>query len=79
MQVFKREAESSLMQLKAEYRDYESLRREHDTQIVQIATESGLRISPDQWSSLLYADQTHRSHMQSIIDTVSHYTDSLMN
>lgn len=66
----KREGESSLMQLKTEFRDYESLRREHDTQIVQVAIEAGLRISPDQWSSLLYGDQSHRSHMQSIIDKV---------
>ena len=27
------------MQLKEEFRSYENLRREHDTQIVQIATE----------------------------------------
>jgi RING finger/CCCH-type zinc finger protein len=27
------------MQLKEEFRTYENLRREHDTQIVQIATE----------------------------------------
>lgn len=66
--VLKRDGESSLMQLKEEFRTYESLRREHDSQIVQIAFESGLRIGPDQWSALLYADQSHRSHMQSIID-----------
>uniref|UniRef100_A0A914RKU0 RING-type E3 ubiquitin transferase n=1 Tax=Parascaris equorum TaxID=6256 RepID=A0A914RKU0_PAREQ len=35
-----------------------------------VAFEAGLRISPDQWSSLLYGDQSHRSHMQSIIDKV---------
>lgn len=70
MKVIKRDGESSLMQLKQEYRDYDSLRREHDAQIVQIAVEAGLRISPDQWSSLLYGDQSHRSHMQSIIDKV---------
>ncbi|KAK0416303.1 hypothetical protein QR680_012405 [Steinernema hermaphroditum] len=66
--VFKREGESSLMELKEEFRNFEALRREHDAQIVQIATEAGLRISPDQWSSLLYGDAHHRSHMQSIID-----------
>lgn len=66
--VLKRDGESSLMQLKDEFRSYEALRREHDSQIVQIAFESGLRIGPDQWSALLYADQSHRSHMQSIID-----------
>ncbi|KAE9548977.1 hypothetical protein FO519_007811 [Halicephalobus sp. NKZ332] len=66
--VIKRDGESSLMQLKEEFREYESLRREHDSQIVQIALEAGLRISPDQWSSLLYGDPHHRSHMQSIVD-----------
>ncbi|KAJ2954076.1 hypothetical protein O0L34_g2291 [Tuta absoluta] len=55
------------MQLKEEFRTYESLRREHDAQIVQIATEAGLRIAPDQWSALLYGDTAHKSHMQSII------------
>ena len=58
------------MQLKDEFRVYEALRREHDSQIVQIATEAGLRISPEQWSSLLYGDTSHKSHMQSIIDKV---------
>ena len=66
--VTKRDGDSSLMELKEEFRTYESLRREHDTQIVQIATEAGLRIAPDQWSSLLYGDTQHKSHMQSIID-----------
>ncbi|XP_037933035.1 GATA zinc finger domain-containing protein 14 [Teleopsis dalmanni] len=66
--VSKREADSSLMQLKEEFRTYETLRREHDAQIVQIATEAGLRIAPEQWSSLLYGDTMHKSHMQSIID-----------
>jgi len=32
--------------------------------------EAGLRIGPEQWSSLLYGDQKHKSHMQSIIDKV---------
>ncbi|XP_018022085.1 roquin-2 isoform X2 [Hyalella azteca] len=66
--VSKRDRDSSLMQLKEEFRCYDSLRREHDTQIVQIATEAGLRIAPDQWSSLLYGDVSHKSHMQSIMD-----------
>ncbi|KAF8785625.1 roquin-1-like [Argiope bruennichi] len=66
--VSKREGDSSLMQLKDEFRTYEALRREHDAQIVQIATEAGLRIAPEQWSSLLYGDTAHKSHMQSIID-----------
>ena len=66
--VTKRDGDSSLMQLKEEFRTYSSLRREHDTQIVEIATEAGLRIAPDQWSSLLYGDAAHKSHMQSIID-----------
>lgn len=58
------------MQLKEEFRSYEALRREHDAQIVHIAMEAGLRISPEQWSSLLYGDLAHKSHMQSIIDKV---------
>lgn len=66
--VSKREGDSSLMQLKEEFRTYDALRREHDAQIVQIATEAGLRIAPDQWSALLYGDSNHKSHMQSIID-----------
>ncbi|EJW85199.1 hypothetical protein WUBG_03889, partial [Wuchereria bancrofti] len=66
--VLKREGESSLMQLKTQFRHYDALRREHDAQIVQVAFQQGLRISPDQWSALLYGDQHHRSHMQSIID-----------
>lgn len=66
--VSKREGDSSLMQLKEEFRTYDALRREHDAQIVQIATEAGLRIAPDQWSALLYGDTGHKSHMQSIID-----------
>ncbi|XP_014838769.1 PREDICTED: roquin-2 isoform X2 [Poecilia mexicana] len=66
--VTKRDEDSSLMQLKEEFRTYETLRREHDAQIVHIAMEAGLRISPEQWSSLLYGDLVHKSHMQSIID-----------
>uniref|UniRef100_A0A9J8A3M8 RING-type E3 ubiquitin transferase n=1 Tax=Cyprinus carpio carpio TaxID=630221 RepID=A0A9J8A3M8_CYPCA len=66
--VTKRDEDSSLMQLKEEFRTYEALRREHDAQIVHIAMEAGLRISPEQWSSLLYGDLMHKSHMQSIID-----------
>lgn len=56
------------MKLKEEYRTYTALRREHDTQVVQIAREAGLRIAPDQWSALLYGDQGQKPHMQSIID-----------
>ena len=66
------------MQLKEEFRTYEALRREHDSQIVQIATEAGLRISPEQWSSLLYGDTAHKSHMQSIIDKVLKFIQSVM-
>lgn len=32
------------MQLKSEFRNYESLRREHDSQIIQIAMEAGKEI-----------------------------------
>lgn len=65
------------MQLKEEFRTYEALRREHDAQIVHIAMEAGLRISPEQWSSLLYGDLVHKSHMQSIIDKVSAQPEAL--
>lgn len=68
IQVKKRDGDSSLMKLKEEYRTYTALRREHDTQVVQIAREAGLRIAPDQWSALLYGDQGQKPHMQSIID-----------
>jgi hypothetical protein len=43
--VQKREEESSLMQLKSEFRNYEHLRREHDSQIIQIAMEAGKVLS----------------------------------
>ncbi|CRK95464.1 CLUMA_CG008933, isoform A [Clunio marinus] len=66
--VSKRDGDSSLMQLKEEFRTYKNLRKEHDAQIVQIATEAGLRIAPDQWSALLYGDANHKSDMQSLID-----------
>lgn len=66
----KRDGDSSLMQLKEEFRSYDALRREHDSQIVSIAMEAGLRISPEQWSSLLYGDACHKPHMQSIIDSL---------
>lgn len=66
--VSKRDGDSSLMQLKEEFRSYKNLRKEHDAQIVQIATEAGLRIAPDQWSALLYGDPNHKSDMQSLID-----------
>lgn len=66
--VKKRDGDSSLMQLKEEFRTYKCLRKEHDAQIVQIATEAGLRIAPDQWSALLYGDNEHKSDMQSLID-----------
>lgn len=62
LQVMKRENESSLMQLREEYCKYEQLRCEHDKQIVQIAHEAGLRIAPDQWSSLLYGDMVRDAH-----------------
>ncbi|XP_065067691.1 roquin-1-like [Rhopilema esculentum] len=66
--VTKREGDSSLLQLHEKFRTYTALRKEHDAQIVQIAMEAGLHISPEQWSALLYGDDEHKSHMQSIID-----------
>ncbi|CAD5222518.1 unnamed protein product [Bursaphelenchus xylophilus] len=69
--VIKRDGESSLMQLKDEFRQYAALRREHDSQIVQIALEAGLRISPDQWSQLLYGDASHRQQMDLIVEQLT--------
>jgi len=66
--VTKREGDSSLLQLHEKFRAETALRKEHDTQIVHIAMEAGLHISPEQWSALLYGDDEHKSHMQSIID-----------
>lgn len=70
-EIIKRPGESCLMQLKEQYRKYIDLRREHDAQIISMALESGIRLSPEQWSSLLYGDQRHKSHMQSIIDKLN--------
>lgn len=70
-EIIKRESESCLMQLKEQYRKYNDLRREHDAQIISMALESGIRLSPEQWSSLLYGDQRHKSNMQSIIDKLN--------
>ena len=53
-----------------QFRTYSALRKEHDTQIVHIAMEAGLHISPEQWSMILYGDDERKSHMQSIIDKV---------
>ncbi|XP_078345657.1 roquin-1-like [Oculina patagonica] len=66
--VEQKDNESSLFQLKEQFRTYDALRKEHDAQIVQIAMKAGLCILPDQWSTLLYGDRDHKSHMQSIID-----------
>lgn len=59
------------MQLKKEFCCYEALRRKHDAQIISIALEVGLKISSEQWSSLLYGDNAHKSHIQSILDKAS--------
>jgi RING finger/CCCH-type zinc finger protein len=64
----KRANEASLMELKREFSKYGALRRQHDAQIIQIALESGIRMSPEQWSQKLYGDSSHKSEMQSIID-----------
>ena len=57
-----------------QFRTYETLRREHDSQIIKMAMDTGLRISPEQWSTLLYGDHKHKSDMQSIIDKVRSLT-----
>ena len=43
--VYKRDGESSLMQLKMEYRDYDRLRVEHDKQIVLIAVDVSMTLA----------------------------------
>lgn len=53
-----------------QYRTSESLRREHDAQIIKIAMEAGLRITPETWSTQLYGNTNRKSEMQSIIDKV---------
>ncbi|CAK5076865.1 unnamed protein product [Meloidogyne enterolobii] len=68
--VIKRDGQSSLMNLKDQFRDYDALRAEHDAQIVQIAMEAGLRISPDQWSSLLYESICDRLSQNSLTHAV---------
>lgn len=59
---------SAMLELRREFAKYPSLRRQHDTQIIQIALETGIRMSPEQWSQKLYGDDTHKSDCQSIID-----------
>lgn len=66
--VEKRQNDASLMELKKDFCKYPALRRQHDAQIIQIALESGIRMSPEQWSQKLFGDSTHRPEMQSIID-----------
>ena len=58
------------MELKTEYRSYKALRRMHDSEIVQIGMNAGLRFTPQQWSSLLYGESKHASYMQSITDKI---------
>ncbi|CAF1040763.1 unnamed protein product, partial [Brachionus calyciflorus] len=68
--VEKRDNDSSLMELRKEFTKYPALRKQHDMQIIQIALESGIRMSPEQWSQKLFGDSTHKSEMQSIIDKI---------
>ncbi|KAI3409936.1 RING [Globodera pallida] len=69
--VIKQEGQSSLMQLKEQFRSFETLRFEHDSQIVQIAIDAGLSVSPEYWASLLYADHRKRTHMLTVCDRIS--------
>lgn len=55
----------------SQLRSYDTLRREHDTQIIQVALDAGIQITPEHWSVLLYGDETHTPHLQSIIADVS--------
>lgn len=69
--VMKRPDESSLMQLKSEFREYEALRREHDAQVVQIGAEAGLRIGAEHWSALLYGDVSRRAAMAAVLQRLT--------
>jgi hypothetical protein len=66
----KRDGDSTLMELKKDFSRYQSLRRQHDSKIISIALNAGIRMSPEQWSHKLFGDATHKSDMQSIIDTL---------
>ena len=78
--VEKRDNDTSLIELKREYSKYESLRRQHDAQIIQIGIDAGIRMTPEKWSQVLYGDSDHKSEMQSIIDKLQsvHTIDDLI-
>ena len=58
----------SLVELKHEYANYESLRRQHDAHIIQIGMEYGIQMTAEKWSQMLYEDSDHIFEMQSLID-----------
>ncbi|CAF4624977.1 unnamed protein product, partial [Rotaria sp. Silwood2] len=60
--------ESSSMQLKAAFQNYESLRRVYDSKIIEMAMQRGFYMTPEQWPLLLYGYTTHVSIIDPIID-----------
>lgn len=62
------EEDSSVLELRPEFTEYDLLRRSHDSQIVKIGLEAGVRMAPEKWSQLLYGDLERKTEMQSHID-----------
>lgn len=60
----KRDNDASLMELKREYMKYDSLRRQHDAQIIQIGMESGIRMTPE------YDDNDDDDDLESFASTL---------
>lgn len=44
--------------------------------IIQLATEEGIRMTPERWSQVLFNDLSHRPQMQSIVDRVQNLSKS---
>jgi hypothetical protein len=57
------------MELKREYLNYDQLRKQHDSQIIAIAIESGIQMSPEQWSQKLYGEIIQKIFAQHILPT----------
>lgn len=58
----------SILELRPELAEYDLLRRRHDSQIIKIGVEAGIRMVPEKWSELLYGDSERKNEMQSHID-----------
>uniref|UniRef100_A0A1I8ALZ0 RING-type E3 ubiquitin transferase n=1 Tax=Steinernema glaseri TaxID=37863 RepID=A0A1I8ALZ0_9BILA len=57
-----------LLRLKPEFDNFEDFHFEHDTSLVRIVLESGLRVDQKLLSKLLYGTLDKQRHIQSIID-----------